>query len=194
MVLLAPMWSGESKQGQEFIVTLRRLGAPVLDQVGATTYRDWLNMFEAAVPAGRHYAVKTRSLAELTPDAIVMLIDGGSKRTSSYSALIVHHFRGAATRVPLTATPFGTRTEHFMLEIIAAWEPSAPGDRHRQWARDVSQNLAPHALPGDYPNMLGPDDHEQTARANRDNQGRLHQAKQPFEPDGIFTSAILLPV
>jgi Berberine and berberine like len=43
-------------------------------------------------------------------------------------------------------------------------------------------------------NMLGPDDHEQTARAYGDNQGRLHQAKQLFDPDGIFTSAISLPV
>ena len=39
-----------------------------------------------------------------------------------FSTIILHHFRGAATRVPLAATAFGLRQEHFMVEVIAAWE------------------------------------------------------------------------
>jgi FAD/FMN-containing dehydrogenase len=196
MVFLAPMWSGEKNLGEEVIATFRRLTTPVVDQIGPMTYLQWLNIFEGAAPVGRHYAVRTRSLRELTPDAIAVLIDSGNRRTSPYSAIILHHFRGAATGVPLSAKAFGTRTEHFMLEIIAAWEPSTPvdGHTHRQWASTASQNLAPHAVPGGYPNMLGPDDHEQIARAYGDNQGRLQQAKQQFDPDGFFNSASSLPV
>jgi FAD/FMN-containing dehydrogenase len=196
LVFLAPMWSGDSKQGEKWIFKLRQFGTPVVDKVGPITYLDWLNMFAAAAPVGLHYAAQTRSLARLTPEAISALVAGGQRRSSPFSGIIVHDFRGAATRVPLAATAFGLRKEHYLIEIIAAWEPIAEGDgeNHREWARTLSENLAPHALPGGYPNMLGPDDHEQTAHAYGANVARLQQLKRLFDPDSVFASAISLPL
>jgi FAD/FMN-containing dehydrogenase len=83
-----------------------------------------------------------------------------------------------------------------LVEIIAAWEssPDDDGHDHRQWARTASDSLAPYALPGGYPNMLGPEEREQTAQAYGSNSGRLQQLKRLFDPDGVFTSAISLPV
>ena len=80
-----------------------------------------------------------------------------------------------------------------MAEIIAAWDPTAEddGENHREWA---SERLAPHALPGGYPNMLGPDDYEQTVHVYSANAGRLLQLKRLFDPQGVFTSAISLPL
>jgi FAD/FMN-containing dehydrogenase len=157
VVLLAPMWSGEAGQGEKFIVKLRQLGTPVVDKVGPMSYWDWLGMFEAGAPVGRHYAVKNRSLAQLTPEVISTLVAGGQQRSSPFSAIVIDDFRGAATRVPLAATAFGLRKEHFMVEIIAAWEPTAEndGETHRKWARTLSEKLAPHALPGGYTKCLG---------------------------------------
>jgi Berberine and berberine like len=167
-----------------------------VDRIGAITYLDWLNMFGAVAPVGRHYAAQTRSFARLTPEVISPLVAGGQQRSSSLSAVVIHDFRGAATRVSVAATAFGLRKEHFLAEIIAAWEPTAKddGENHRAWARGLSENLAPHALPGGYPNMLGPDDYDQTAHAYGANTGRLQRAKRRFDPDGVFTSAISLPL
>jgi FAD/FMN-containing dehydrogenase len=196
LVFLAPMWSGDSEEGKELVAKLRRAGTPVVDQVGPITYLDWLNMFAAGAPVGRHYAAQTRSLARLTPEAISTLVASGQRRSSPFSAIIVHDFRGAATRIPLAATAFGLRKEHYLIEIIAAWEPTAEddGENHSEWARTLSNNLAPHALPGGYPNMLGPYDHEQTAQAYGANAARLQQLKRLFDPDGVFSSAISLPL
>ena len=118
------------------------------------------------------------------------------QRSSPFSVIVIDDFRGAATRVPLAATAFGLRKEHFMVEIIAAWEPTAAddGEKHRKWARTLSENLAPHALPGGYPNVLGPDDYEQTVHAYGANTGRLQQLKRRFDSDGVFSSAISLPL
>ena len=195
VAVLAPMWSGEVKQGEAWISRLRQLGTPVMDTIGPMNYGSWLGMFEAAAPVGRHYAAKNRSLAKLTPAVTSALVAGGQQRSSPLSGIILHDFRGAATRVPLAATAFGLRKEHFMVEIIAAWEPTAEndGDKHREWARDLSESLAPHALPGGYPNMIGPDDHEQTAHAYGANAGRMQQLKRLFDPEGVFTSALSLP-
>jgi len=193
---LAPMWTGQDKQGKELIARLRQFGTPIVDQVGPMNYRDWLSMFAAGAPVGRHYAAQTRSLAQLTPEVISTVVAGGQQRSSPLSAIILHDFRGAGTRVPLPATAFGLRKEHFLVEIIAAWEAAGKddGDRHREWARSLSHKLAPHALPGGYPNMLGPDDHEQTAQAYGTNTDRLQQVKRLFDPEGVFTSAISLPL
>jgi FAD/FMN-containing dehydrogenase len=196
LVFLAPMWSGDGKKGEELVARLRQLGMPVVDQVGTTTYLDWLGMFAAAAPAGRHYAAKNRSLARLSPAVISALVAGGEQRSSPFSGIILHDFRGAATRVPLAATAFGSRKEHFMVEIIAAWEPTAEnnGENHREWARTLSEKLAPHALPGGYLNMLGPDEHEQAVHAYGGNLGRLQRVKRLFDPEGVFSSAISLPL
>jgi FAD/FMN-containing dehydrogenase len=196
MVFLAPMWSGEPNQGEGVIAELRRLGTPSVEQIAPMAYGDLLGMFADHAVAGRHYAIRTRSLPKLTPDIISTLIAAGETKTSPFSAIILHHFRGTATRVPLANTSFGLRSEHFMAEVIAAWEPApgADGEVHRQWAITVSQSLEPYALPGGYPNMLGPDDHEQTARAYGANASRLQRLKRLFDPEGIFTSAISLPL
>jgi FAD/FMN-containing dehydrogenase len=196
LAFLAPMWSGEAIEGEEWIARLRQLGTPVLDRIGTITYMDWLGMFAAAAPVGRHYAAKNRSLAQVTPAVISTLVAGGQQRSSPFSGIIVHDFRGAATRIPLAATAFGLRKEHYLIEIIAAWEPTAEddGEEHREWARTLSEKLAPHALPGGYPNMLGPNDLEQTAHAYGSNASRLQQLKRRFDPDGIFSSAISLPL
>jgi hypothetical protein len=139
--------------------------------------------------------VRTRWLPDLTPDVIATLVAAGSTRTSPISVIALHHFHGAATRVPLDATAFGLRREHFLVEIVAAWEPDIGGNSvlHRQWARNLSDALAPSALPGGYPNMLGPDDHDQIAMAFGSNVARLQYLKRRFDPDGVFTSAISLP-
>jgi FAD/FMN-containing dehydrogenase len=196
MVFLAPMWSGDHKQGEEWITRLRHLSTAVVDTIGPITYLGWLDMFASGAPVGRHYAAKNRALAHLTPAVISALVASGQQRSSPFSGIIFHDFRGAATRVPLAATAFGLRKEHFMVEIIAAWDPAAEddGENHRNWARTLSENLAPHALPGGYPNMLGPDDYEQTAHAYGANTGRLQHLKQLFDPESVFRSAISLPL
>ena len=53
--------------------------------------------------------------------------------------------------------------------------------------------LAPFALPGGYPNLLGQDDGEQAAEDYGGNAARLRILKRRFDPDGVSASAIPLP-
>ena len=144
------------------------------------------------VVAGRHYAMCTRSVAAYTPAVIAALVDAGQHRTSEFSAVSVHHFHGASTRVPMEANAFGIRQPHLMVEILAAWEPGHDPSRHLAWADDIATALKPHALPGGYPNLLGPNDAEQIAHAYGANTARLRAAKSHYDPNGVF-AAIPLP-
>jgi FAD/FMN-containing dehydrogenase len=193
VVFLAPAWIGDPVQGKPVVARLSRLGTPLFVQIAPRTYADVLAMFDAHAVNGRHYAVQTRWLSELTPQIMSLLVEAGGTRTSPFSAIVLYHFHGAATRIPADATAFGLRREHFLVEMIAAWEPGAEdnGARHRRWAHDLSRAREPMALPGGCPNLLGPDELDQIALAYGANTARLKDLKRRFDPDSVFSATPL---
>jgi FAD/FMN-containing dehydrogenase len=195
-ITLVPLWNGDKLQGERAMDQLQALGKPQFAQVGPMSYGDVLAQVDEWVAAadGCHWETRTRSLPALTPGAVDAVISAVAGKTSSHSAVVWHHFHGAATRIPAEATAFGLRQEHFMLEIVAAWEPDgSSGAAHRQWAQVLWESLAPFALPGGYANFLAPRDREQVRDAYGGNGSRLRALKHRFDPDGVFASAIPLP-
>ena len=188
---LAPAWSGDLAAGERAVDVLAKLGKPLATQLARMTYVEMLGLFDAHVVDGMHWAVRTRTLPEFTPEIIDALVEAGRTRTSPRTLMPIHHCHGASTRIRSDETAFATRREHFMVEIVAGWPPG-DGTAHRAWADAVSAALAPYALPGGYQNLLGPEDHEQIANAYGDNAIRLLAAKRHYDPDGVFT-AIPLP-
>jgi FAD/FMN-containing dehydrogenase len=189
---LAPVWSGDLAAGQPAVDALAKLGTPLALQVGPMTYRELLGLFDANVVGGLHWAIRTRTVASYTPEVIGAIVEAGGTRTSPLTAMPIHHFHGASTRIASDETAFANRSDHFMVEIVAGWEPG-DGAVHRAWADKVSAVLAQHAMPGGYPNLLSPDDHEQIAHAFGGNAVRLCATKASYDPDGVFTAIPLPP-
>lgn len=190
-VALSPTWSGASTDGAAVLDEFVRLGTPLAADVAAMSPLTKLRQFDGAFPDGAQYALRTRSVAAPTPGVVAALLEAYATRPSHGAFLNVHHFHGAATRVPEDATAFGLRRDHLMIEIIEMTPAGGPppGD----WTRAASALLAPHSLPGGYPNLLGPDDVQQAAHAYGGNAARLLDVKTRLDPDGVFT-AIPLPM
>jgi FAD/FMN-containing dehydrogenase len=74
------------------------------------------------------------------------------------------------------------------VEIIASWPADDPRDIHREWVRALSSALAPHALPGGYPNLLGTAEHERVRLAHGASLDRLLNVKRRYDPDGVFAA------
>jgi FAD/FMN-containing dehydrogenase len=196
VIMVVPLWNGERCQGERAMEGLRAFGTPRAAHVGPTTYADLLAQFDAWVEVadGCHWETRTRWLPALTAGAAQAIIAAKARAPSPYCAVFWHHFHGAATRIAPDCAAFGLRREHLMVEIVAGWKPDGDVDAaHRRWAHDLWQNLAPFALPGGYPNLLGTDDREQAAAAFGGNAARLRVLKHRFDPDGVFGSAIPLP-
>ena len=196
VVMVVPLWNGEQRQGERVMEDMQAFGTPQSAQVGPAAYADLLAQFDAWVEAadGCHWETRTRSLPTLAEGAIDAIIAAKARATSPLCTVFWHHFHGAATRMAPDSAAFGERREHFMVEIVAGWKPDGDdGAAHRRWARDLWRSLAPFALPGGYPNLLGPDDREQAAEAYGGNAARLRLLKRRFDPDGVFASAIPLP-
>jgi hypothetical protein len=195
-ITLVPLWNGDKLQGERAMYQLQALGTPLFAQFGPMTYSEILAPIDAWVAAADHchWEMRTRSLAALTPGAVEAIITAVARKTSAYSSVFWHHFHGAATRVSAEATAFGLRQQHFMLEIVAGWDPKATkGSAHQQWAQDLWESLAPFTLPSSYANQLAPHDREQARDAYGSNGARLKALKRRFDPDGVFASAIPLP-
>jgi FAD/FMN-containing dehydrogenase len=196
MLMFLPLWNGDKHRGERIISDFQALGTPQLAQVGPMTYSAILALLDPGLDAAErcHWEMRTRSLPALMPGAIDVITRAVADMTSPYSMVNWHHFHGAATRIPSEAIAFGLRQEHFMLEIVAGWEPDGSnGAEHRQWAQDLWERLAPFALPGGYSNQLAPHDREQARDAYGCNGARLRSLKRRFDPDGVFASAIPLP-
>jgi FAD/FMN-containing dehydrogenase len=195
-LMLLPLWNGDKLRGERAMDQLQALDKPQLAQIGPMTYTEMLAPYDArlAEVAGWHWDTRTRSLPALTPGAVDAIITAVARKTSPHSRVNWHHFHGAATRVPADAIAFGLRQKHFMVEIIAGWEPDGSnGAAHRQWAHDLWESLSPFALPGGYANLLAPYDREQARDAYGSNSARLRSLKRRFDPGGVFASAIPLP-
>jgi len=192
VVFVNPTWAGELREGESWIQRIERLGAPIMSMVGPVPYAEPLRRGDQLFAAdGRRYAIRTRWLPALTAEAVSALIAAGQERTSPLSAISIHHFHGAATRVGVGDTTFGIRREHFMVELLASWR-EGDDNRHRTWADAAANRLRPHALPGGYANLLAADHHEQIANAYGPNAERLLAMKASVDPEHMFT-AIALP-
>jgi FAD/FMN-containing dehydrogenase len=195
VVFLAPTWSGDPAKGEEVVAGLRRLGTPLTTRIARTTLGHAFGVFEAHVVNGGRRAAQTRWLPMLTRNAISALVALGNTKNPSFSAIVLHHFHGAATRVPSDATAFGMRREHFLVEVISANELGADfGAARRQRVSDLTPPLpASAARPNGLRAMLGRDDRDMIELAYGPNINRLRDVKQRFDPEGIFSSVIPLP-
>jgi FAD/FMN-containing dehydrogenase len=196
VLFFLPTWSGAPDEGAAWAKRLESLGTPVMSAVGPAEYGEALRGADQMFARdGRHYAIRTRNLAALTPKTVDVLIAAAAARTTPLSVINLHHFHGTAARVPLPDTAFGTRQPHHMAEIIACWRPVAGQDAdsaaHQRWAQATVEQLNPRALPGGYPNLLTADEPERVAHAHGPNAPRLIAAKKTYDPGNVFTATPL---
>ncbi|MFI7545260.1 FAD-binding oxidoreductase [Actinoplanes sp. NPDC049599] len=191
MAFLCPFFSGDDLAvGERLVARLRSLGHPVVDQIGVMPYSAALSMFDASMFDGSHYLLRSRWIPEVSPAAAEALVTGAAEVSSPYSALIVNRFHGAASRVDPGATAFAQRAPHQAVEVIAAWQPGDSADRHRAWADSVVTALDPVALPGGYPNLLGPEHEDRARESYGANLDRVLAAKRRYDPGNAFASAV----
>jgi hypothetical protein len=193
VVFLAPTWAGGSADGGRWIERLKGLGTPVSADVGHMRYGAMLGQFDPFVITGRHYELRTRTVHCLSDAIIDTLLRAGASRTSVFSGIAIHHFHGAATRVPLGDSAFGFRSDHLVVEVVAAWDPDDDAEPHRRWAETVYAELGPDSLEGGYPNLIGPAQAAQADAAYGPNAIRLVAAKRRYDPSNTF-SATPLPI
>ena len=93
------------------------------------------------------------------------------------SHIIIEHFHGAASRVPVTATACTMRVTGFNVVIASQWMGSTETERGIRWARETFASLAPYLAPTRYVNYLEDDAPDPAAVVYGPNLPRLRAIK-----------------
>jgi FAD/FMN-containing dehydrogenase len=194
-VMLIPTWSGRPKEGEAKLEPFLKLGTLLAGRIERKSYGALLGVFDPYIVNGLRAVTETCSLPVFDRECIDTFVYAMETAVSPGCAIVTHEFRGAASRVAEASTAFGLRRDHVLVEMLATFPDRADvmdEPLHRHWARTTRQAFAT-ALPGGYPNLLGPNDPDRARHSYGCNAKRLMEAKRCYDPDNVFSSAIPLP-
>jgi FAD/FMN-containing dehydrogenase len=194
-VCAVPTWCGRPEEGEARLQPCFEVGTVLFGKLEAMPYGASLTLFDSMLVDGHQAQLETCLVPALEGRAIDLFVAALADAPSPGCAMISHEFRGAAARVPATATAFGLRRNHVLIEILAVCPPDASAEeyqRHSRWARAVRDSFDGVALPGGYVNLMAKDD-PRAAESYGPNAARLMAAKRKYDPDNLFRSAIPLP-
>jgi hypothetical protein len=188
-LILGPMWTGEERAGERALQTLAGLqGAQTLAQ-GWSPYRaTYDKKFEEAWPKGRGYLMDAHNIQRLDDTTAEALVECAKEFRSNTDCVMLHDFHGACARVAPEATAFPVRSEHFDVQVVTHWSMDRPGDGEAglQWIEAVKAKLAPLAMRGGYPNVLGPNESSRVRSFYGKAAQRLSDLKRRYDPSDLF--------
>jgi FAD/FMN-containing dehydrogenase len=177
---------GPLEQGEAVFQSLKAFGPPVMDMMGPTPYAALNGMLDPAFPKDARNYWKAQFLTDLSDEAIRTLIAGFQDCPSPMSHIIIEHFHGAASRVPVTSTACTLRVTGFNVVIASQWMDSGETERGIKWARETFASLAPYLAPTRYVNYLEDDAPNSAAVAYGPNLARLRAIKTKYDPENFF--------
>ena len=129
---------------------------------------------------------KAHFLTDLRDDAIATLVACFEKCTSPMTQIVLEHFHGAASRVPVTDTACAMRITGFNVVLISQWSDRRESDRHIAWCRETYGALRPYLGSFRYVNYLAEDEVGDPVAAYGPNYQRLRALKAKYDPENFF--------
>jgi FAD/FMN-containing dehydrogenase len=191
-LILAPMWTGDAARGEQHLRTLTATPGALLVAEGWSSYKaTYDKKFEAAWPKGRGYRMDAYNMLHLDSSVAEALVDCAQGFSSDADCLMLHDFRGAATRVAPEATAFPLRQSHFNVQLLTGWDAATESSEQGiEWLAQSGAKLGALTSLGGYPNVLGPTETTRAEDFYGASANRLRQAKRRYDPDDRFPSAI----
>jgi hypothetical protein len=189
VLIISGTYAGTPERGHEILQPLRQLGEPLLDMSTTMPYCALQQLFDPFFRKGEfHHYWKAIYLDGLTSGAIDAIVDGCASRPSPRSLLAIWALGGAMARVGRGATPAGTKSAPFLLEVIGTWSEPARTEQNIVWVRHVFETMHLFSSGAINPNFSGAgEDNERFVRAAfGDHYQRLVEVKKAYDPTNMF--------
>jgi FAD/FMN-containing dehydrogenase len=178
---------GPLADGAAAVAPIKAFGPPVMDAMGPISYCQQNALLDDAFPKGALNYWKAHFLTDLTDEAIRTIVSCFEARPSPMSQMVVEHFHGAVSRVPVDATACAMRITGYNVVIISQWSDPREGDRNIAWCRDTYAALQPYLRSFRYVNYLEDDAAgDPAAVAYGTNYARLRELKKKYDPENFF--------
>ncbi len=177
---------GSLAAGEAAVKPIKAFGPPVMDAMGPITYCQQNGLLDASLPKGALNYWKSQFLVDLSDDCIGTIVDAFAGCPSPMSQVVIEHFHGAASRVPVQDTACAIRITGFNVVLISQWMDPRENDRHIAWCRDMYSSLKPFLAETRYVNYLDQDEADPAAVAYGPNYARLRELKSKYDPENVF--------
>lgn len=182
---------GSLPDGEAALRPFKAFGPPVMDAMGPIPYCAQNALFDASLPRGALNYWKSQFLTDLSDEAIRVLADRFESSESPMSQIVIEHFHGAASRVPMSATACAMRLSGYNVAIISQWMDPGQNDPCIAWCRGTFDALKPFLAETRYVNYLDHDEAgDPTAAAYGANYSRLRELKAKYDPENFFHSNV----
>ena len=187
LAALVAAHAGSLAQGEAALKPIKAFGPPVMDAMGPISYCQQNGLLDASLPKGALNYWKAHFVVELSDACIDTLTERFAPCPSPMSQIVIEHFHGAASRVPVQDTACAMRVTGFNVVIISQWKDPRENDRSIAWCRDVYAALEPYLARTRYVNYLGDDETgDPAAVAYGANYARLRALKAKYDPENVF--------
>jgi FAD binding domain-containing protein/berberine-like enzyme len=178
---------GPLADGEAAVKPIKAFGPPAMDHMGPIPYSAQNGLLDGAFPRGALNYWKANFITELSDACIATLVECFERAPSPLCQIVLEHFHGAASRVPVTSTACTMRVTGFNVAIISQWLDPRDTERGTTWARDTHAALRPFLAPMRYVNYLENDaEGDPAATVYGPNYARLRQIKAKYDPDNFF--------
>jgi hypothetical protein len=116
-------------------------------------------------------------------------VEHGAKRPGPLVQLLLEPMGGAIAEAGDDETALGRRDVPWCYHALALWmEPDQEtADRHVAWAKELSDDLAPHTTTGVYLNFTSDGGNDRVRSAyGPEKYARLVALKDEYDPDNVF--------
>jgi FAD/FMN-containing dehydrogenase len=186
VVGVACCWAGPLDRGERVLEPMRRFGLGVVDLVAARPFVEHQALLDPAFPPGIWIYSKATDLSALSDNVLDVMLDHAGRAASPHSGIIAWQLGGAVARVDELATPFGSRSSGFLVDILGATDSAVGFEQERDWARDCWTALAPHHV-GVYVNWLMEEGERRVREAYGEQRyARLQAVKRRYDPENVF--------
>ena len=185
VIIVVCYYGDDLAAGERWLAPLRQFGPPLADLIQPMNYPDFVSMLDPVAPDGRNYHELAYSVKQFSDDALDTLIAWSARRTSPFSAMLIHHIHGAATRVAPDATAFALREPHYAVIHVAAWDEGA-AEPQLEWAQASLAAMRPYASRGLYVNFIAHEGEQAVRDSYRANYERLVILKNKYDPTNFF--------
>jgi FAD/FMN-containing dehydrogenase len=187
IVALFVCHTGPVSEGEKWVASLKRFGAPVGDILQRRSYVSQQSLLDATQPKGRRYYWKSEYLPELQPDLLTAAIGHAKRILSPHSAVLFFPLDGALGRRAEDDASVGNRAARAVLNVAASWERREDDDANIEWARAAWRELRRFSTGGTYVNFLTEEEGDERIRAAYGgNYDRLVELKTRWDPGNLF--------
>lgn len=187
LAVMAVAHFGARETAEAAVKPIQQFGTSAVSAIGPIPYCQLNVMLDGAYPRGALNYWKSSFLSGLGDDAIDRLLDSFARCPTPMGQLLLEHFHGAVSRVPVEATAFPHRLEGYNLVVLSEWMDPTTTDRCIAWARESYAAMGRYLAAARYSNYLGDDEPgDAAAAAYGPNYKRLQAIKRKYDPENMF--------